>query len=533
MSFDGLMVRRITQLLDNKINGCYINRIFQISNNDFIFSLYKKDFKDKLVISINNNASYLSLSSYQYNTHLDANHFLNVLRHHLEGGIILSIYQLSLDRIISIKISKEDELGVKEIKHLHIELTGKMTNLIVTKEDETIIDCLHRLGPITNRTIMPGAIYHLPPAPNLKDPLSEEYNLNTDLQGQFFGFSKNLEKEVRYRLNLGEALNDIVKEILSSDKVYIYPSDYHLIPFKHLSKEPLIKDWDKGITDFYLDYQTTVRKQEASKELLNIAKKESKKYLTKIGRLEDELTKASDSDTYRYYGDLIYAYAPNLSIKDKEIVIRDEEQSKEVLIPLDERYSLKDNAQKFYKKYQKLRNSKNILEEQIEIAKNEYEYFELLKVQIQDANKEELEQIKQELASLGYIKAQIRSNKKKVTKYLPHTYTSPSGIQISVGMNNLQNDYLTHTMAKYNEYFFHVKDYPGSHVVVHSTEPLSEETIRYAANLAAYFSKARLSSTIPVNYTLVKNVKKHPSNKPGLVLLKTYKTIYIDPIEPK
>ena len=533
MSFDGLMVRKITQLLNEKISGCYINRIFQISNNDFIFTLFKKDFKDKLVISINNNASYLTLSPLKYEDHIEPTHFLNLMRHHLEGGLILKIYQLNLDRIITIDIKKSDELGISEIKRLHIELTGKMTNLIVTKEDNTIIDCLHRLGPITNRTIMPGAIYHLPPAPNLKDPSIDNYIPGSDLGGQFYGFSKNLEKEVIYRLSKEESLTDIIKEILNSSTIYSYSNDYHLIELTHLKEKPKISDWDQGILDFYLLYQNKIKHQEAIKDLENIAKKESKKYFTKIGKLEVELAKSETSDIYRYYGDLIYTYADNLNLKTNKINIHDQEKNCDVEIELDNKLSLGDNAKKFYKKYQKLRNSKAILTEQIDIAKNEYEYFELLKIQIQDADKLELEQISSELASQGYLRIKQKTTKKKNQRYLPHTFIDPNGIKVSVGMNNYQNEYLTHEIAKYNEYFFHVKDYPGSHVVVHSTNPLDETSIRYAANLAAYYSKARLSSSVPVDYTLVKNVKKHPRNKPGLVLLKNYKTIYIDAVEPK
>lgn len=530
MSFDGLMFRRIVTLLHDKIINCSINKVSQVSSNDFVFSLYGPTYKDKLIISTNNNASYMTLSSFRYDVTIPANHFMNVMHRHIENGVIIDIKQMGLDRIVCFTIRQRDELGDYSIKKLYVELTGKLTNMIITKEDNIIIDCMHRLGVITDRTIMSGAKYRVPNASSLKDPLTSEYDINSDLCGQFFGFSKNLEKEVRYRIEQNEALKDIISEILNSNKIYTYKNDYHLIPFKSIKEEPIISEWDKGILDYYREYQKKMQHDESIKELLNIAKKEAKKYSSKISKLEEELQKAENSENYLKYGDLIYTYVTDLDSKQDSIEIIDNDTK--ITIPLDSKISIKDNAQKFYKKYQKLRNSKNMIQEQIDIAKNEYEYFELLKIQINDADKIELEQIKNELAEAKYIKIIKKGPKKKQEKFMPHTYTSPSGIKVSVGMNNYQNEYLTHKLAKYNEYFFHVKDYAGSHVIVHSTEPLTEETIRYAANLAAYYSKARLSSSVPVDYTLVKNVKKHPSNRIGLVLLKNYKTIYIDATKP-
>lgn len=529
MSFDGLMLRRVVALLKEQILDCQVNKISQVTANDFVFNLFKPTLKTNLLISINNNASYLTLSSLRYQDNLEAKHFSKILRQHLEGARIKDIKQLGLDRLVGISFRKQDELGEITTKHLYIELTGKMTNIILAKEDNSIIDCFHRLGPITKRTIMPGAIYQPPPAPSLKDPLVDPYNPNDALSGQFYGFSKNLEQEVRYRLNKGEKLNNIMQELLSSSTVYCYKNDYHLIPFTHLKEEPKLFKWDEGLVNFYLDYQQKVKKDEALRDLRRLIKRESKKYNTKIEHLESELEKAGDSEKFRKYADLIYTYGEDLKLKKEELKLTLEDYDEPIIIPLDERFNLKENAQKFYKRYQKLQNSKEILKNQIALAKDEYEYFELLKIQIEDASKNELEQIKQELAEQNYLKLPSKKSRKKVTSYLPHTYYGPDNVKISVGMNNFQNDYLTHKLAKYNEYFFHVKDYPGSHVVVHSSEKLSEKLIRYAANLAAYFSKARYSSTVPVNYTLVKEVKKHPSNKPGLVLLKTYKTIYIDP----
>lgn len=534
MSFDGLMFRRVCNLLDKEITNCNINRITQLTTTDFVFSLYKKDFRDRLLISTNNNASYITLTSSKFEDFIQPNHFLSILRYHFENGIIQSVQQMELDRIMKIQIKKTDELGISSIKNLYIELTGKMTNMILTKENNIIIDSLHRLGPITQRTIMPGAQYRLPPVQQLKDPAKDNYDFTLNLSEQFFGFSKILEREVQFRLNNGESFCNIISEILTSKKLYVYEKDYHLIEFKHLNQEPKIFDWNEGIEYFYKSYQLKSKKDEETKSLVKVVKKHIKHLSNKITKLNAELDKADDCEMYREFGDFLFAYVEDLSAKKNSIRIKDDDSQIDLTIPLDSKYSIKDNANKFYKKYQKLKTSKNILENQIYISKQDLEYFELLNIQIEDADKIELEQITKELSEQGYIgPIKNKGRKKKDIAYLPETFTAEDGTLISVGKNNLQNEYLTHTLAKYNEYFFHVKEYSGSHVIVHSTSMPSESTIRFAANLAAYYSKARHSSTVPVDYTLVKNVKKIPGGKPGTVIIKNYKTIYIDPKEPK
>ncbi len=533
MSFDGLMFRRITKLLADKIVGCSINRIVQLAANDFVLSLYRSDFRDKLIISTNNNASYITISSQKYEDFMPANHFMSVLRHHLEGGVIIAIEQMGLDRILCITVRIRDELGDYSCRHIYVELTGKMTNLILTWENDSIIDSLHRLGPITQRTIMPGAIYHLPPGMNLKDPLCENYSLNNDLSGQFYGFSKNLEKEVRYRIENGESFHSIIEQILTSNTIYVYRDDYHLLPLTHLASSPKEFPWDEGLVYYYNDFLLKSKRDEATKDLIKITKKEIKHLQTKIQKLNTELDKAENSEKYLYYGNILFAYCEDIDIKKSSIIINDIEKNEEVTIPLDEKYTIKENANKYYKKYQKLKTSRTIVAEQIELATIDLDFFEQMKIQIEDADKIELEQITNELTELGYIaKGKIKQRKKKETRYLPQEFVAPDGTKISVGKNNYQNNYLTNTMAKYNEYFFHVKSYSGSHVIVHTTEDMKESTIRYAANLAAYFSKARFSSSVPVDYTIVKNVKKIPSGKLGMVTLRNFKTIYINPCKP-
>lgn len=532
MSFDGLFFRRVSSLLKETLIGTRINKINQISTFDFVFVLYKDKTIKNLFISTNHSGSYITLVSKTEKESMFPTHFMTQTRHHIENSEIIAIEQQGLDRILKLSMKKRDELGDYQIKHLYIELTGKMTNLILCKEDETIIDALHRIGPndLIRRIIMPGAKYRLPPVNQLKDPLNDIYDSSLNLSTQFFGFSKSLEKECLKRLEKGENIKDVVNEILKSDTLYMYEKDYHLIPLSNDQNFIKINIFE-GLEEFYKKQQLESKRSDKTKELLNICKREIKKYSKKIQKLELELSKSEDCEKYREYGDILFTYCTDLHQKLSSFEITIDENN--FSIPLNNQFDVLYNANKYYNRYQKGKKGVVMIKEQIDIATEELEYFTLLEIQIHDANDTELLQIRQELHSLGYIKQSTTKKKnKQEPKYPPQTYTAPNGTLISVGKNNFQNDYLTTKMARFNEYFFHVKDYPGSHVIVHSSS-LDESTIRYAANLAAYYSKCRYSSTVPVNYTIVKNVKKPVGAKPGLVTLKNYNTIYIDPIEPK
>ena len=530
MSFDGLMFRNISKQLAEYLVGAKINKVNQISTFDFVFLLYKNKQGRALIVSTNPSSSYITYLSRNEKESMTPTHFMTQLRHHIENSEITECSQQGLDRVLKITVKKRDELGDYQTKHLYIELTGKMTNIILCKEEGNILDALHRIGPndLIKRIIMPGATYRLPPVHELKDPYVDPYDQDVPLVNQFFGFSKSLQKECLFRIEKGESLKDILNEIQNSNKMYLYSKDYHLIPLTHLNEEAKVLSWDEGLENFYKNIQTQAKRNDKTKELLLIAKKETKKYANKITKLEVELEKSENSEIYKEYGDILFTYCENLRAKLEkfEVEVDDVKYS----IPLNKQFDVLYNANKYYTRYQKGKKGVQMIQEQIEIAKNELEYFELLNIQINDANDTELMQIRTELANLGYLKMpQSRNKKKQEVKYPPLEFTSPTGIKISLGKNNYQNDYLTNKLAKYNEYFFHVKDYPGSHVIVHSTT-LDEPTIRYAANLAAYYSKTRYSSTVPVNYTIVKNVKKIPGAKLGLVSLKNYKTIYIDPV---
>ena len=262
-----------------------------------------------------------------------------------------------------------------------------------------------------------------------------------------------------------------------------------------------------------------------------MAKKELKHQSTKLPRLQKEYDAALDCDKYRLYGDLLYTYGITDTKGKHDIQLENYEDGKMITVPLDPKLDGNQNAKKAYTKYTKLKKGQTYLQEQIAICQNEIDYFTGVLEQLDIADFDTALEIKQELIKLGYMKEKQKSNKRKKKKESePNitTVTSPSGIAVSYGKNNLQNEYLTWHKARKEEIWLHAKEYHGAHVIIHASEA-DEATLRFAANLAAYYSSGRNSSSVPVNYCKVRQLKKIPGARPGMVQLTNYKTIYIDP----
>ncbi|MDD3422746.1 MAG: NFACT family protein [Bacilli bacterium] len=531
MAFDGLVFRRITTLVSKEVTNARIERIGALSSTDFAFELYNDGKRETLLLSMNPTASFFTIIPSEQRNYLPNEHFINLLHTHIEGGVIRSFKQCNLDRILEIEVSKRNDIGDFIPKKLYLEFLGRMTNLILVKEDGKIIDALHRMGPneATKRTLYAGAEYRIPPLKEMQDPLSATYNPNLTYSTQFYGVSTLLEAEWNNEKYGTPEIHDFVQQLLNSTNIYIgtikNKKEFHLMPLHLFKGEYKTERWNQGIYNFYQGQLQDQQRNESSSELIPLIKKDLTKASKKQTNLLQDYENALKAPEYQKYADLLYTYADLEKTGLKSITIEG------ITIPLNPALSVSKNATKYYDKYHKGKNAIIAIQEQIDIVKQLIEYFELLEIQVTDSDPKSLLEIKQELAEQGYLKKQAKPVKNKQKKtYNVMEFTSPDGISIHVGRNNIQNDYLTFGLANYDEYFFHVKDFPGAHVIVHSNKPLSEATIRSAANLAAYYSKARFSSTVPVNYTQVKNIKKPKGYKFGQVILKSYKTIYIDPI---
>lgn len=528
MALDGIILNKVKENLNSHL-PIRINKINSTSSTEVIFNIHADNIRKNLVISLHSVYNYISISNLNYTNFEEPSTFVMVLRKHLTNGIITSIKQYDYDRYLLLNIKALDELYDEKEYLLSVELMGKYANLIlVDKASGKIIDALKKIPPYQNskRTILQGAIFTLPDKQNKEDPFSGFIpNFDESLVKQLQGFSKQLEAELRYRLEKMD-YTSIINEIKNSNKLYISSNnEYHIIPLTNLGLDYKEYDIENGFDILYHSANEKERIKTVTEDIYKFIKRQIKHYSLKLDKLNLSLEDGKTLNDDKENGDLLYTYSDLDKKGLKQIEISDYD-GKNKLIKLDPKLSIKQNANKYYNTYSKKRKGKVYIEEQISIASKELEYFSSLKDQLDMASYDDALEIKDELIKYGYIKKKLNKNKKNKkiklyqVKYKDHL--------ITFGKNNTQNDYLTFNYAKSNYMWFHAKDFHGAHLVVDTDKP-DEDILRMCANLAAYFSKGRYSSSVPVNYTSIKNVKKIKGAKAGFVSIKNYKTIYIDP----
>lgn len=552
MAFDGIFTHyMVNELNEHLLNG-RINKIYQVSNYELLLIIRSKE-TYQLLISIDPKYARIHITAMDYETPSEPPMFCMLLRKHLEGGVIESINQIGSDRIIEIKISNLNEIGDRVYKKLMVEIMGKHSNIILVNDDTNlIIDALKRISPFLNsyRTIQPGAEYILPPTQNkidffngteedFKHFSSDSDNLARELIDYFAGVSPLSSQELLHGAILTETglyhaykkfINRLEKEYQPTMIITPKRDYFYLIDLKHLEGERRVYHTLGSLLDrFYFDKENQERIKQQTQDLEKFIKNEYEKNKSKLNNLTTDLELAKETLNYRKLGDLILTYAYDITQGQSVIKVVDYETNEEVEIELDPTLTPVENANKYYAKYQKAKSAITHLTDQIESTKDEISYFELLLEQMKSATLNDAIEIRQELEMLGYLKPQVtkmrKAKKPQFEKYII------DGVEILVGKNNIQNEYITHKIAGRNDYFVHVKDMPGSHVIIRNVTELTENVLRSAAQLASYYSKARKSSSVPVDYTLVKHVKKVPGSKLGFVTYDRNKTIYIDPDE--
>lgn len=537
MALDGILLHKIIPELAGSL-PMRIQKIYQVSTTEVLFQVHTNNGKKQLLISTHSEYNRLLFTTKNYPTPKEPGNFVMLLRKYLEGGIIEEITQAGLDRWCTMKIRRRNTLGDVEYIPLYVELMGKYANVILVGADGKIIDALKRIPPFENqkRVIQPNVLFTPTPPQDKKDPFTDHtIDPHVSLTKQFAGFSPFLSKEIEYRLSLHESFADIMHEIENSDSLYVANVNdvpvFHCIPLTSIGecrKYPLMEAFDI----LYFHKEEKERIKSISGDIYHFVKKELKHQSTKLPRLLKSYDEAKDCEKWKVYGDLLYTYSVNDTKGLQYIELENYEDGAMVKVPLDEKLDGKANARKCFTKYNKLKKGQKYLEEQIAICENEISYFEGLLEQLDLADFETALEIKEELVKQNYMTDKQKKPKKKKKDDGPHlsSITLSNGISITYGKNNLQNDALTWKLARKSEYWFHTKDFHGSHVLVHS-DKMDEETIRTAAIIAAYYSKGRYSSSVPVVYCQIKDLKKIPGAKPGMVQLTSYKTIYIDPDE--
>ena len=537
MSFDGIFLSKILDEISFLKTG-RISKITESGDTDFIFTIRQDRKNHELMLSFSSLFSRIHLTERLYDSVKNPKSFTMFLRKHIEGYFIEDIKQYHSDRILIFTLVGYNEMQDLNKKYLICEIMGRYSNMILTDENYRIIESLKHDGVGEyNRTILPGAIYEYPSINKLnpfdynKDEINELFkgiNNPKDVLNKFNGISMTLALDTFKNDNIANNFYDNI-HAKNNPSIIIDANNKKDFYFNPLSYE-IIKSYDSIsllLDDYYFKEDLKSKVKAKTGDLLSFVNKQIAKYTKKLEKLDLELIDANDSDKYRIYGELLLSNS-NLKNKLSEIEVFNYYTNENIKIKLDNKITVLDNSNKYFKKYQKAKSSIKYINEQIEEAHNEIDYFTVLKYQLLDASINEALEIQDELIENKYLFNKEITNKKKNQKPKLLTYEVNNTL-ISVGKNNIQNEYLTHKLSNSNDMWFHVKDAPGSHVVIHSSEELSEELIRTAANLAAYYSAYKESSSVPVDYTRIRNIKKIPKRRACFVTYKHQSTIYIDP----
>lgn len=570
MSLDGTVVKNLVYEINNRIKEGRIDKIYQ-NKNDLLINIRARGQKEKLFISISGSPR-IYFSDENFETLQNPPAFCMLLRKHLENNQILEVSQYKMDRIIKIMVKSLDELGEYSKKSLIIELMGKHSNVILIDEDnKKIIDSLKRINFNLSsvREILPGLTYNEEDISQGLNPcelnsLSEiiknsekNVNLKSFFLKEFTGISPQMCRELEDRTNIDfkknvsslndSEINDLEENFLEIFKnirenkfepIKIYRDglfkDFYSINLNELGEDEKVKV--KSISSLLEEYYNSKFLRDSlgskSKELKKSVRKHIDKIKRKLSNQANELNTALNREKFKIYADLISSNFYKIEKGDNSVTVENfYNKMEEIKIPLDPTLDGPSNASKYYKKYSKLKNAAIFLTEQIEIGKSEISYLESILLNIDLAESpDEIDDIYEELEKEGYLKKKKKKIKKK--KDSEENYIkikTEDGFDIFVGKNNRQNDYLTHKKAKKNDLWFHVKDAPGSHVILkNDNRDFTNNALLTAAKVAAKYSSLSKSQNIPVDYTFKANVKRHPVNKPGLVNYTNYKTINVN-----
>ena len=539
MPLDGIMVASLAKELDNQLKQGRIDTVDGLNKTDFLLKIRVPGISYNLFISISYSNPTIFITQNKFQKPQVASSFTMFLRKHLEGAYIKKIYQYNYDRVIMIDIETSSELLGKEKKTLVVELMGRFANLLLLDGDHKIIEAIKQLSVLeeNSRGIMKGLKYE--PLKNDKlSPIDRENiskifddisNLNSEtLINKVSGISPVLANYLinKYRYSkldfysfFKEEISNYSPSMMDKDYYYFNIFDKDVVSYKTISDM---------LYDYYIKNIEAKTLKENNIEIYRCVQTNLKRINRKLLKLENELLKDKNADDLRLKGELLLSISQSMGTRSSKITVLNYYNNEEVDIDIDPKKSIKDNSQLYYKKYKKAKSAISYIEREIELATNEKEYFELLSFQLKKASLNDLIEIKNELIENGYIKSKqlIKRQKKIKPSYMK---IECDGSIIYIGKNNIQNDYITHNIAKKDDLWFHIKDGHGSHVLVVGENKYSENVIRCAAKYAAIYSSYSDSSSVPVDYTQVKYLKKVPGKKGSFVTYKNHKTIYIDP----
>ncbi|NLJ58062.1 MAG: fibronectin/fibrinogen-binding protein [Tissierellia bacterium] len=574
MSLDGIFLNSIRNNLYDNLVGGRVDKIHQPDKNEIVLLIRSKGENHRLLITAISSSPRMHITNINRKNPEQPPMFCMLLRKHLISSRIIDIKQINFDRIVEITFQCKDELETTVHKSLIVEIMGKHSNIIFVDENKKIIDSIKRITENISsiRQIYPGLTYTTPPASGKLNPLKatkESFmdKINSTNAGvyiynfiykSFTGISPFVSREICYLANLNEStylgeLNEFTKEKLwnafysvinkvkSKDFTYkIYYKDevqhFYCIDLENLENYKFITFNSPGelLDDYYLELDSKNRIKQKVSSLIKSINTKIHRNKKKLEKQRTELLTAENREKYKVYGELILANLHKTPENNKLTVINyyDPEQ-KEMIIPLDPKLSLSLNSQKYFRRYNKLKKAEEELQKLIGSTLEEVSYLENILYSIETCETmDDLDAIYDELVEAGFMKRKSKAKKSKLKSKPAEitSYISSQGHEILVGKNNVQNDRITFKIAKKDDYWFHAKDIPGSHVIIRTKgDNLTEEEYLEAAKVAAYYSKGRNSNKVEVDYTKKSNIKKPANARPGFVIYNNYSSISVKP----
>ena len=551
MAFDGFFIHSLLNSIKPILIGARLSKIYQPFDQDLVLTFRKERKNQQLLISANAQYPRLYLTKQTISNPDKAPTFVMVLRKYLEGSVLQSIDQVDVDRIINFQFSNRNELGDQVQLVLSVELMGRHSNVILyDRNSGYIIDLLKRINPDENRAriLLPKAKYELPPLnPGINgfkldqeeflqlakaneplDLVKKMNGLDRDDRSELLGY---LEDDYSYSsfTTFIEQFNKNRAFVLvtPNNKRKIFPYlPYHL----ELKKESTDSDLNHALEEFYLHQANQDWVKQKSAQIERLVKNEQNKLTKKVVKLNKQLEQANNSEGFRIRGEILNANLAQVKSGMTKIDLPNYyDNNRPIEIKLDAALSPARNGQKYFTKYKKMRDSIKHVKRQIEIANENLQYFDSIQTAIDNAEPEDIDQITDELINQGYLKRpQKQKRKKKLTEHNLNKFRLSSGKTVLVGKNNYQNDWLTLKKANKTDWWFHVKNIPGSHVILQDAEP-SNADILETAEIAAYFSKAQGSAHVQVDYVQDKRVKKPNGAKPGFVIYTGQNSVEVTP----
>ena len=568
MPLDAFCISEVTAELQS-LAGSRVDKVQQPERDVLLLHLRGSAGAVRLLVSAGSGTARVHLTDMDRENPAEPPMFCMLLRKHLGGARLLSVEQPDWERVMLLRFACLDELGEASEKLLAVEMMGRNANLILVDGGGRILDCLHRADPMTapKRPLLPGLFYALPPAQEKENLFltTEERFTAAFARGKrdqcagdwlvqsFAGVSPLLARELAVLasgdsdVRLGQttagklwaAFNVLraqppVPTLLLRDGV---PFDLYCRSIRQyggaLTQETR-ESFSRLLDSFYTEKERYAHQQQRSQALVKLVKNRRERAARKLAARLEERKATARRETWRQYGDLIKANLYRMSRGQTVLEAENfyDPENAPVRIPLEAKLSPQQNAERYYKLYTKAKNAEKVLTEQISEAERELEYLESVLQELSlAAGEKDLGEIRQELISQGYLRPTDKRRRKDPPPR-PLSFRSPNGCLIRVGKNNLQNDWLTLKAADKNELWFHVQKSHGSHVVARCGRE-DRETVEAAALLAAWYSDARDSANVPVDYTLVRYVKKPNGARPGMVIYTDYRTVYVTPEREK